>query len=304
MSSLDVVKLREQFSAPHELVTTSDGSTLFLRHWVGAGRNNVAVLIFHGITAYSEPYGRVVAEGLAAAGFDVYGLDLRGHGRSDGARGDVPSAERLARDLCETVAFVKARFPKVVVLGHSLGVITALIAANRCPEGIDGLVLVSAGNQVRPGVYRKPKASAALKMLFGIALFRSRPWIGYYREGMLGRDDPLFNFRYTARFYSAVYGMNPWAVVRMLRENVIDSPNMHPSRTLGVPLIVAVGDRDEMFSVESSRTFFESLGATQKEFLVVPGAQHAKFPPGCWGPLTAWLNAKFPASGTVPPAAQ
>jgi acylglycerol lipase len=294
MAVLDVAKLRAEFSAPHELVTTSDGRTLFLRHWGESGRSDLAVLIFHGITAYSEPYGKLLAEELARAGLQVFGLDLRGHGRSDGNRGDLPSGERLSRDLCETVAFLRARFPRVVVLGHSLGVLSALIAFNRCPEGIDGLVLVSVGRQVRPGVYGRPTAWAALKMLFGVALFRSRPWIGYYREGMLGRDDPLFNFRYSARFYSATYGMSPWAVARMLRQNVIDSPNLHPTRQVGIPVLVAIGDQDEMFSIESSRGFFDKLDATRKEFLVVPGGHHASFPPASWGPLAVWLSDKFP----------
>ena len=301
MAPLDVAQLREGFPAPHELVRASDGSTLFLRHWNGSGRTDLAVLIFHGITAYSEPYGRLLADELSSAGIPVFGLDLRGHGRSDGKRGDLPSGDRLASDLCETVAFLKARFRRVIVLGHSLGVVSAMIAVNRCPDGIDGLILLSVGREIRPGAYRKPSARAVLKTLLAIAFFPSRPWIEYNRKGMGGRDDPLFNFRYSPRFYSAMYGMSPMAVVRMIRQNVIDSPNLTPAGGLEIPVLVGVGDQDELFSVESCRGFFDRFNGKRKEFLVVPGGHHASFPPGSWGPVAAWLKDQFPIVSSGPP---
>ncbi|MFZ0829531.1 MAG: alpha/beta fold hydrolase [Thermoplasmata archaeon] len=303
MAPVDVAQLRREFQAPHELVRASDGSTLFLRHWKGSGRDDLAILIFHGITAYSEPYGRLLAEPLASAGFHVFGLDLRGHGRSDGKRGDLPSGDRLASDLCETVAFVKTRFRRVIVLGHSLGVVSALIAVNDCPGGIDGLILLSVGREIRPGAYSKPTARAVLKTLFAIAFFPSRPWIEYNRKGMGGRDDPLFNFRYSPKFYSAIYGMSPMAVVRMIRQNVIDSPNLATPSRLEIPVLVGIGDQDELFSVESSRGFFDRINGSRKEFLVVPGGHHASFPPGSWGPVGAWLEGQFPTvpGGSPPP---
>jgi acylglycerol lipase len=295
MVAVDIAKLREEFPGPHQIVRTSDGKILFLRHWPSSAGSDVAVLIFHGITAYSEPYGKIVAEEVARAGYPVFGIDLRGHGRSDGVRGDMPGSERLAKDLTETVASLKSQFSRVVVLGHSLGVLSAIIASNHAPGSIDGLILLSGGRRVRAGAYRKPPAGVALRTLIGIALLRSRPMIEYRREGMLGRGDPLFNFRYSARFYSAVYGMSPWAVVRMLRQNLIDSPNLVPSGPLQIPVLVAVGDQDELFAVESSREFFDSLPGAHKEFLVVPGGHHASFPAGCWGPVVTWLRTQFPA---------
>lgn len=52
--------LRKDYSGPHNTFTTSDGETLFLRRWdpdsMGSSRKNIAVLLFHGFTAYSRPY--------------------------------------------------------------------------------------------------------------------------------------------------------------------------------------------------------------------------------------------------------
>lgn len=279
---------------------TSDGKLLFLRHWVASPGTGRAVLIFHGITAYSEPYGKPIAEDLARAGFDVFGLDLRGHGRSDGVRGDYPSEERFAADLCETTAFLKSRFPKVIVLGHSLGILSAVVAINRCPATIDGLILLSGGRAVRPGAYGKPTARAAVRTLFAVALFPHRRLIEYYREGMVGREDPLFNFRYSARFFAVLYGTSAWSVVKMMRRNELDSPNTTVLGAPDIPLLAGVGDRDELFTVDSARTFFDGLPFEEKEFVVVPGGRHTAFPPGSWGPLVAWLRKHFPENAGGP----
>ena len=294
MASVDVAALRAGFSEPHELVETSDGRTLFLRHWGVFGKSPVSVLIFHGITAHSGPYGPAIADELARAGFSVFGMDLRGHGLSDGKRGDYPSAERWEKDLTETIAFVKARSAKLVLLGHSLGVLSAIRAQQLCPTDVHGLVLLSVGRTVRTDVRAPPRAAALLKSLIGIALFRGTPLIEIDpREGMVGLEDPLFNFRYSARFYTVLYGLGALRVARMFRTGTVDSPHTHIEGKVRIPLFVGVGDQDEFFPVASTRAFCDSFDADRKEFFAVPGARHAFFPKDCWGPLVAWLGREF-----------
>lgn len=294
MTALDVTKLRNEFKEPHELLHTSDGKVLFVRHWPSNARTDLAILVFHGITAYSEPYGKLLAEELSGAGLEVFGLDLRGHGRSDGVRGDYPGPERLVSDLCETVTNLRRSYSKVVILGHSLGVLSAIVAANRCSTAVDGLILLSMGRQVRPDAYGRPSPRVVLRTLLAISLFPRSPWIEYSRRGMLGRDDPLFNFRYTARFYSTLYGTSAGAVMRMLRKHEIDSPNLALLGARDIPVLVGVGDQDELFQVESARAFFESLPSRRKEFIIIPGGRHAAFPRGSWAPLIAWVRGQFP----------
>jgi len=292
MAAIDVAKLRAEYQGPHDLIPTSDGKVLFLRRWDAAG-SRVAVLILHGITGYGGPYGPMVADQLRDAGYSVFAIDLRGHGLSDGRRGDYPSEERFVGDLDETVRFAKSKTEKLVVMGHSLGVLAAVVAAKNNPEKIDGLALVSAAKKIRTGVYPKPSSGAMLKALFGVALFRGSPLIEYRREGQTGLDDPLFNFSYSARFYSTLYGAGALKVMGMLRSGVIDSPNLAFPDKLRVPLFVAVGERDELFEAGAVKEFCEGIGCDDKEFHVIPGARHAAWPKGSFGPLVDWLGRKF-----------
>lgn len=293
MAGLDVGKLRAEYKGPHELVRTSDGKTLFVRRWDAARESPVSVLILHGITAYSGPYGPMVADQLTGAGYNVFGLDLRGHGLSDGKRGDYPSADRFAKDLAETLALVKSKSHKLVLMGHSLGVLAAVAAAKNNPRAVDGLVLVSAAKRIRTGVYPKPSTGAMLKSLIGVAILRGSPLIEYRRAGQLGLDDPLFNFHYSARFYTVLYGVGALKVTRMLGNGMIDSPNLTFNDKLRIPLFVAVGEKDELFPADAAREFCDGIDCDDKEFHVIPGASHAVWPKDSFSPLVEWLQKKF-----------
>jgi alpha-beta hydrolase superfamily lysophospholipase len=293
MADIDVARLRQEYQGPHETVTTSDGKTLFVRRWNANGEAPVSVLIFHGITGYSGPYGPFVADQLAANGFDVFALDLRGHGMSDGKRGDYPSHERLVKDLIETITLVKSKSKKLVVMGHSTGAAAAVLAVNNYPDVIDGLVLASIARKIRPEPFPKRSTGEALKILLGVAIFRGARVIEYRRTGQVGLDDPLFILRYSVRAYSVIFGAGVLKVLGWFRSGNIDSPHLKFDRKLRIPLMVAVGDQDDLFSVEAAKEFYESIDCDDKEFHIIPGAKHAFFPKDAWTPLVAWLGKKF-----------
>ncbi len=273
---IDVKKLREDFKEPFDLVNTSDGITLFLRKWESQSPSNKAILILHGITAYSGPY-ELFADAISKTGFTAIGLDLRGHGLSDGIRGDYPSKERLISDLVETISHLKKQFSTLILFGHSLGVLTALLAKLNSDVKIDGLILLSAGITVKPGVYKSPSALQKLKILFSSIFRPSKPVIKYYREGILGLDDPLFNFKYTLRF------------IRLVGFKDLDL-----TEEIKCPILLGVGEHDELFSVESAQSLLDELPCKDKKFFIMPGAKHAvQFTEEKFKEIKSWLNTKF-----------
>ena len=273
---IDVKKLREDFKEPFDIINTSDGITLFLRKWEPSNASDKAILILHGITAYSAPY-EMFGNAFSKLGYNTFGLDLRGHGLSDGIRGDYPSKERLINDLVETVSFLKAKVNQLLIFGHSLGVFNALITAKNTKEKIDGLILLSAGISIRPGVYKSPSVLQKLKILISSIFSPSKPVINYNREGILGLDDPLFNFKYTLRFM-----------------RLFDVKKFDMSEELDLPIILGVGEMDELFSVESAKSLLEEINSKDKEFFTMPGAKHAEgFTEESFKKLQSWLVSKF-----------
>jgi acylglycerol lipase len=276
----EAANLRAHFMGPHNEFTTSDGITLFLRRWnpdsLAPAKKDIAVLIFHGFTAHSGAYN-MAGVPISAGGYTTFGLDDRGHGLSDGIRGDSPGKDRWIADLAQTVKYIRSLgFSRVVVLGHSLGVAFAICAADAVPNEIAGLVLMSGAYEGRKGLSPPPGLFEKSRILAS-AIFRpSYPAVEYYRKGMTVTKDTLFNFRYTLRFLT-----------------MMDVKQLKLPKDLNIPVLVAVGDQDELFEVDKVRDFYDSIPGNKKEFLVMKNTTHAKIPPESWKQVVDWLNKTF-----------
>ena len=127
--------------------TASDGDNLVLQDWPlpeGMKLRGV-VLIVHGLGEHAGRY-EAVAQRLNEWGFSVRAYDHFGHGQSGGARGVLPSENRLVDDLGEMVDSARVRTPDglpLIVLGHSMGGLVAASYAAAHPAQIDALVLSS-----------------------------------------------------------------------------------------------------------------------------------------------------------------
>jgi acylglycerol lipase len=271
-------ELRNGFTGPHHLVTTSDGATLFLRRWNPGSvlHEKIAILILHGITAHSGPY-EMAGIPFAENGYTTFGLDYRGHGLSSGNRGDTPGTERWIRDMAETVAYIKdLGFSEVLVLGHSLGVATAFSVANAVPNEIAGLVLLSGAYEGREGLSKPPSFIEKARFFASAALRPSYQSYQYYREGMTVSEDSLFNFRYTPRFLL-----------------MLDVKTLRLPADMNIPVLVGVGDEDELFTVEKVRELYDLIPGDKKEFLVMKNTTHAKIPRESWIQVVDWLNRTY-----------
>jgi alpha-beta hydrolase superfamily lysophospholipase len=113
---------------------------VYYRAWlVDAPR--ASVVFVHGVGEHSGLYERFAAA-LNAAGSSLWALDLPGHGRNDGERGVIASADGLDADVTSLATLAAAHGPAPVVLaGHSLGGIVAARNAARWPSRYAGLVL-------------------------------------------------------------------------------------------------------------------------------------------------------------------
>src|SRR3954465_14614861 len=96
------------------------GLKLFARSWRPEAAPRATLIVNHGFKAHSGLY-TWVAEALAARGFAVYALDMRGHGRSEGEAQFVEHMADYVGDLARFVELAKSRERGVpaFLLGHS-----------------------------------------------------------------------------------------------------------------------------------------------------------------------------------------
>jgi pimeloyl-ACP methyl ester carboxylesterase len=104
-----------------------------LQHWTAEGAARGHVLLLHGLSSIADSWWRM-GPALAGRGWDVTAVDLAGHGGRpvDEEPTDAVLAAAV-RDLC-------AERPDVVV-GHSLGAITALALLEHEPRWARTVVL-------------------------------------------------------------------------------------------------------------------------------------------------------------------
>ena len=108
-----------------ERLQTRDGLSLHLQHWPAAGAARGSVLLVHGLGEHIGRYAHVASQ-LNAWGWQVFGYDQRGHGRSEGPRGGLGADDDLLHDLAAVIDAVRAVQPgPLVLLGHSMGGLVA-----------------------------------------------------------------------------------------------------------------------------------------------------------------------------------
>ncbi|MHA1955260.1 MAG: hypothetical protein ACW96U_15090, partial [Candidatus Heimdallarchaeaceae archaeon] len=73
---IDLIELRDACEDSYHLLTSKDGTELFLREWKTTQMSATSFLIFHGITAHCGLYG-MIGKRLAEMRYSTYGLDLR-----------------------------------------------------------------------------------------------------------------------------------------------------------------------------------------------------------------------------------
>lgn len=123
-------------------ITGIRGAQLYWRGHLPEGEPTGVLLICHGLGEHSGRYGNVV-QAVAPDGWAVYGLDHRGHGRSEGRRAHLDSYPDWLADFDTFRRHVTARHPglPVFLLGHSMGGQIALAYALDHPGDLRGLVL-------------------------------------------------------------------------------------------------------------------------------------------------------------------
>ena len=121
-----------------------DGITFYSQGWLPDGNPKAVVALVHGLGDHSGRYGHV-GTALTQAGYALLGFDLRGHGKSGGARGHTPSFDVYLDDIDHFLTWVAQRVPgaPIFLYGHSLGGILVLLYTLRRKPILAGVIATS-----------------------------------------------------------------------------------------------------------------------------------------------------------------
>jgi len=252
-------------------LASTDGMRLHVYSWTGALTPDKVVIVIHGMGGHSGYYNDSLAPYLVPTGAAVYAPDLRGHGHSEGSRGDIPSFEHYQRDVEAVVRWARLRHPglPVFLLGESMGTSIAIVYAACATAEIrpDGLILVAC--VVAPTL--KPRFDEFVRTFWYASHNRLKvvlPITGREEQGIRDmafvkvlKTDALFNRYVSVRFLTS------------MTSNMSRAARLH--KQLHLPVLLLQGGLDITVRHRPTRTFFKRIAATDKEMYVFPEAFHA-----------------------------
>jgi alpha-beta hydrolase superfamily lysophospholipase len=269
---------------------TTDGVSLRAREAKPSGTPAARVVMIHGIGDQVEglPYV-MAARALAARGFLVHRMELRGHGLSGGPRVYVRDWSEYRTDLAQFIESVDADTAALplFLVGVSMGGLIVTNFGLHHPAGVRGVAAVEPALGDTGG-------SPLLRALLPV-LARVIPKVGLDPKLDLSRltrdpvllqtyvtDDELYQRRVTPRLAAQLL-----ATIAETRRRAAE---------FTVPLLVQHGTADTVTSPTGSREFCERAGSADKTYRAYEGAYHNLFVETnrdeVYDDLAAWMAAR------------
>jgi acylglycerol lipase len=242
-----------------------DGKVRLFTRWTRpAGGTHATVVLTHGLGEHSNRYGHV-ATAFVARGWEVVAWDLRGHGRSSGPRGDLPSYRCLIEDLAAICTRHRVAGRPLFLYAHSLGGQINMRLLQTTPVACQGAIIASPWLRLAfdPPWWKLGLARIAMRCWPSFTQSTGNRWDRLSRDLAHMKSFPdldLVHHGISARMYFAV---------RAAAEDALaDAP------ALRVPLLLLHGDADAVTSHRTTSEFFEQVGSADKTLRILPGSRH------------------------------
>jgi acylglycerol lipase len=269
--------------------TGTGGLRIHLRTWDAAGAPRAVVAICHGVNSHGGQHAWT-AEQLAARGFAVLALDLRGRGRSEGERFYVEDVGDYVADVRGMLSIARDRYPGVPIylLGHSAGGVVSCTFALDHQDEIDGLICESFAFQVpAPGfVLSAIKGLSHVAPRLGVLTLRMKDFTRDPAALAVLEADPLTKDE-----------TQPAATVAAL---VRADERLHDSfGEITLPVLILHGTDDRATVCRGSEYFHDHAGSADKTLKIYEGHYHDLLndigKEGVLTDIVGWIEARIGA---------
>ncbi len=246
-------------------IESRDGTRLNLRTWKPEGRTRGRVLLVHGLAEHMGRYEHV-ARALNDAEFAVWGVELRGHGDSDGRPGHTDRWRDYVDDVRAAAHVIGQPY---YLVGHSMGGCVALDLARGATK--PQLLGVALSNPLL-GVAVEPPA---WKTAAGRLMSNIWPTLSLDNEidpSWISRDLAVVSaYRTDPKVFSVVSA-------RWYTELIAAMERIHGhAGRYRTPFFLMVGTSDRLVDPDASQALFEKYGGNDKDMVVYEGLYHELF---------------------------
>lgn len=246
-----------------------DNHKIVCKSWRGESEPRALVFLAHGYAEHChDPSYDTLARALVGLGCYVFAHDHVGHGMSEGRRAMVKSADVYVDDILKHVDTERSKFSKkpVYLVGHSMGGLLVVIAAQRRRDDFAGLVLVAPLLGIDKELATWFRRTLARVLGFVLPSFP----VGTLDPELLSRDpeavrhfvnDPL-------RYHGSACAGWAAAIIPAL-EGAVEHVN-----SVELPLLIQHGTADKVCDPEGSKVFFDKAPSKDKTMKTYLGAYH------------------------------
>lgn len=247
---------------------TSDSAKLFFKRFLPEGQPPRALLcIVHGVGEHIDRYARM-AEFYNNHGFVVFGIDNRGHGRTQAPGGVGHAAPRslVLDDVALELRTMKKEYPDLPVFlyGHSLG--GNIVLSYRLLRGslVDAYVVTSPW-LILANPLSKPQE------LGGRLLAKLRPATpietGLDASGISTVHDEVEQYRRDPLVHGKISVLTAIESIDLAKDILAKAGEVRS------PILLIHGDQDPICSVEGSRLLAKNSGSWLR-YVEFPGVRH------------------------------
>ena len=248
--------------------SSKDGIKLYYQSWLPKDTVRGILVIVHGLGGHSGMYLNIVKQ-LIPRNFAVYGVDLRGSGKSPGQRAYINSWDEYRNDVAAFLELVKSKHPGIpcFLFGHSMGGLTILDYLLRYRESAR---LLNGAIAFTPALGES--GVPPIKLMLGRILSRIYPRFSMNTGMDLGfasrdaevikayRQDTLRHTVGTARLSTEFFTTLAWVQAH--------------AQDLQVPFLMMLAGDDKVTLPEGGRVFFEKVSNKDKELREYPDRYH------------------------------
>ncbi len=263
------IGFEQVYKAENYYFTLRDNRKLFAYKFSKKSPNTIILL--HGVGSSAYLYNRTAGLLQQSTQSDVFAIDMRGHGQSEGKAGDVDYINQYADDLADIIAVIRKEKPngKIIIAGHSMGGGVILrYEMEKHKEKIDGILLfaplighnspaIPQGSPIENDTI-EPFMKIHFARIIGLKMLNE---INQHQHDSL----PVLFFNLSESMPLRKYTFR--ANMSMAPENYIDG-----LKAVKVPMLVLIGSKDEAFMPETLKKAI--IVNSKGEVRIIEGATH------------------------------
>lgn len=227
--------------------TVRDNKQIFAYRFPNQSENTIVLI--HGVASSAYMYNKTAGLLQEATQAEIYAMDLRGHGQSDGNSGDVDYINQYVDDLADIIKEIRKEKPngKIIIAGHSMGGGVALrYSMEKQYEQPDGFLLFA------PLIGHNSPAFQKIEATENIA---EEPFMKIHIERIIGLTmlNEIGNHDYDSL---PVLFFNLPETIPLRKYSHRANTSMTPKdyvtglKAVKAPMLVLIGSNDEAFSAE------------------------------------------------------